>query len=377
MKVLSIGTDRKLFTEDSSVLERSKSYASKTEEYHVIVFTLKSEEHKFLKIGNLYIHPTNSLSQWFYVLDGYRLSKKIFKDFSFKRENAVVSTQDPFQTGFVGMCISERYKIPLQVQIHTDYLSPYFSESFFNIIRGFIASIVIPNADGIRVVSSIIADSLKTRFKRLKARVDILPVFVEIENFMNANSVDGEKADLFDFTVLMASRLTEEKRIDVALDAFTKVVEKFPKTGLLICGDGPEKEKLENLAKDHRLINNVVFMGWRNDLVSLYKTSDLFLLSSEYEGYGMTLIEAGASGCPIVTTNVGVAKTDLFKSGINSYICNVGDVEAISKDIIDLITNQEKRKLFKDKMQDSIRSIMLSKQDYVNKYITLLEGLIK
>jgi glycosyltransferase involved in cell wall biosynthesis len=57
-------------------------------------------------------------------------------------------------------------------------------------------------------------------------------------------------------------------------------------------------------------------------------------LTSEYEGYGMTLIEALAASCPIVTTKVGIAKTDLFKDGVNSFVCPVGDVDCLSKKII-------------------------------------------
>ena len=91
----------------------------------------------------------------------------------------------------------------------------------------------------------------------------------------------------------------------------------------------------------------------------------------------MTLIETGTAGCPIVTTNVGIAKTDLFKNGENAFVCPVGDVDCLSKSIIDLIKDGQKRKLFGERMQDSIRSTAISKEQYVSKYVSLLENLLK
>ena len=73
MKVLSIGTDRKVFDKNSQVFERVLGYASKMEESHILVFTLKKEGLLKQKINNLYLHPTNSFSQWFYVWDAYWL----------------------------------------------------------------------------------------------------------------------------------------------------------------------------------------------------------------------------------------------------------------------------------------------------------------
>ena len=105
--------------------------------------------------------------------------------------------------------------------------------------------------------------------------------------------------------------------------------------------------------------------------------SDIFLLTSEYEGYGMTLVEAGASGLPIVTTKVGLAKTGLFKDSINSYVCEVGDIECLSNRIIDLITNEEMRKSFANTMRDNIKNMSLTKDQYVLKYIDLLEKILK
>ena len=91
----------------------------------------------------------------------------------------------------------------------------------------------------------------------------------------------------------------------------------------------------------------------------------------------MTLVEAAVLGCPIVTTEVGIAKTDIFLSWENCFVCSVGDIDCIAKSVLELILDNAKRELFKHKMQDSIRSLTMSKEEYMAKYIALLESLIK
>ncbi|MES3005142.1 MAG: glycosyltransferase [Patescibacteria group bacterium] len=378
MKVISIGTDRKLFEEGSQVLLRNLEYAKRMEELHIVVFTTRKEKHEFKSFGNLHIYPTNSISQWLYVLDAIFLVKNIFKS-SGKNDDIVISTQDIFQTGFVGLVISKFFEVPLQIQVHTDYLSSEFKKSFFNLVRVFIASIVVHGASRIRAVSSVVRDSIVKKYPKLADKIDILPVFISIEKIINTIPARnlGTEFPEFKFIVLMASRLEKEKNIDTAIVAFKKVLEKYPQTGLVIAGEGSERKNLESISSKIGINKNVRFIGWEKDLISLYKTADLFLLTSKYEGYGMTLIEAGASGCPIVTTKVGLAKTDLFVNKINSVICETFDDICISDAVINTIENNQAREERKHKMQNDIRSIALTFQDYVNLYIEYLNKTAK
>ncbi len=370
MKVLTIGSDRKLFEEGSAVLARALDYASKMEEYNVIVFSLKKDKFKELHIENLHIHPTNSSSKLLYVFDAVEIGKNLSVD--------IVSSQDPFESGLAGYKIAKKISASLQLQVHTDFLSPYFKNSLLNRLRVWIAKRIIPKADGVRVVSSVIADSLQKEFPNLKAKIDDLPIFVDIEKIINQPVEKNIKTDFpqFEQTILMASRLTKEKRIDIALQVLKKTLETFPKAGLIIAGEGPEKDNLKRLVNHTGIEKNVIFAGWQEDLVSWYKTADIFLLTSEFEGYGMTLIEAGAAGCPIITTDVGLAKTSLFLDAVNSFICGVGDVCHISKHVAQLLTDSAKWQLLRNNMQASIRETMISKDEYVRKYISLLEKLL-
>jgi len=376
MKVVSISTDRKLFEEGSVVLTRQKYYAERMEELHVIVFSLSKNGYKYRSFGNLHLYPMNSSSRISFLFDAYRLGKKIILENSFKKENSVITTQDSFETGLVGYLLKKKFNLPLQLQIHTDFLNSYFKNSSLNLARVVLAKFLIPKADGLRVVSSVISGSLQKEFPNLKTKIDILPIFIDIEKIKNsAISINLRQKYPDRFIILMASRVTKEKNIILAIKLVSSLIRANKRIVLLIVGDGPEKKTLQLYAKD--MGGYVVFEPWTLDLTSYYKTADVFLLTSQYEGYGMTLIETGTAGCPIVTTNVGIAKTDLFKNGENAFVCPVGDVDCLSKSIIDLIKDGQKRKLFGERMQDSIRSTAISKEQYVSKYVSLLENLLK
>ncbi|OHA92929.1 MAG: hypothetical protein A3H52_02895 [Candidatus Zambryskibacteria bacterium RIFCSPLOWO2_02_FULL_39_26] len=383
MKVLSISTDRKLFEDGSTVLSRSLEYAKKMDELHIVVFTTSQKSKaESKKVGsNLFLYPTNSISKLFYIFDAIKIGSQIIGNWKLKIGNlsdAVLSTQDPFETGFVGTRLKKRFGLPLQIQIHTDFFSSHFKNSILNLARIFLSKIVIAKADGIRVVADFLKESLVKHFPKTKNIIEILPVFVDIEKISNTLPKRGLNQEFpkFKFIILMASRLAKEKRIDIALKAFKNVLIKFPHSGLVIAGSGEQKRALENMVIKLRLENNVVFVGWQKDLVPLYKSADLFLVTSEYEGYGMTLMEAGASGCPIVTTSVGIAKTGLFINGQNSLVCRICDTGCISAGILDIISDNSKRELFKHKMQDSIKSIAISKEKYAEKYVSLLKKLL-
>jgi len=101
----------------------------------------------------------------------------------------------------------------------------------------------------------------------------------------------------------MVSRLEKEKNIPLAISAMKDMTKKYPKIGLVIVGSGSEKKNL-------KLNNNVVLDGWRDKetIYSYYKSADLLLVTSDYEGYGLTIIEALASGLPVLSTDVGIAR---------------------------------------------------------------------
>lgn len=295
-----ISTDRNIFDKKSAVVQRQIEYAKKYEEVHIIVFANKSFKETTLG-SNIFVYPTRSMSRWLYIFDALRLGRFIVE----KRRIGDVTCQDPFETGLVGALIKKREPVSLELQIHTDIGSPYFRTfTFLNRIRTFVSGFTLRRADHIRVVSYRIQEYLSTFIE--PSRIEVRPIAVDVEKIRNGSITTDlhKKYPQFLKIVLMVSRLEKEKNIEMAIEAFKKVLEKIPTAGLIIIGSGSEKAALEARAPK----SSVIFEGWQTDTASYYKTSDCFLVTSWYEGYGMTFLEAQAARVKIVSTDVGIAR---------------------------------------------------------------------
>ncbi len=144
-----------------------------------------------------------------------------------------------------------------------------------------------------------------------------------------------------------------------------RVREKFPNTGLVIVGSGPEESRLKALAKRLKLEGAVEFVGWQDNLTSFYKTANAFIQTSLFEGYGLSLVEAGLSSLPIITTPVGIA-TEL-EHGKDAYIYPADSPELFARGIIDLIENNYKRENLRTNLKHTLESKLLSKEEYLRK----------
>ncbi|MDE1875192.1 MAG: glycosyltransferase, partial [Patescibacteria group bacterium] len=289
--------------EGSDVRARMIEYGKLFDELHIVIFSQGGQRERVQLSTNTFVYPTASRSKFFYVRDAVRIGAGIVASGGF-----VITTQDPFETGLVGMRLSKRFNVPLHVQIHTDFLSPYFVHGILNHVRLAVSKKVLGQARAIRTVSERIRASLAPE---LRAKASVLPIFSDIEAIKRTPILPDAnlrtKYPQFRRIVLVASRLSKEKDIRTAITAFTRAAKDHPHTGLIIVGDGPEKQKLEHFAK--KLGGRVEFEPWADHarLISYMKTCDVFLLTSLYEGYGLSMPEAHAAGTTLVATAVGIA----------------------------------------------------------------------
>jgi len=114
-----------------------------------------------------------------------------------------------------------------------------------------------------------------------------------------------------------------------------------------------------------KLEDAVAFAGWQNDLASFYKTADAFIQTSLFEGYGLSLVEAGLSALPVITTPVGIAIE--LAHGKDAYIYPHDHPELFVEGIIALIENNQERKNLKINLQKTLESKLLSREDYMAK----------
>ena len=341
MNILSISTDRKLFEPGSAVRSRTLEYGRLVDELHIIIFSKCS--HGFGSETfppNIFLYPTNAHTRWGYIPHAFLEARRLKKQ-GVRIE--VVTAQDPFEAGLAGYFIARLFGAKLHLQVHTDFMSPYFDAgSFLNRIRVRVAKFLLPRADAVRVVSERISKST-LGIVRPGVPVAVLPIFTSAEPSSSLRVKRSNPATnrypQFEKHILMASRLSPEKNIPLALKAMKEIVTKHPNVGLIIAGSGAEEVRLKKLVESLGLAKNVVFEGWQDDLASYYKTADLFLLTSNYEGYGMTVVEALSAGCPVVMTDVGCAG-DVVESGKNGLVVPVGDEKALTRAVIKVLSGE-------------------------------------
>jgi glycosyltransferase involved in cell wall biosynthesis len=196
-------------------------------------------------------------------------------------------------------------------------------------------------------------------------RVVRLPPGVDINEFKPGNRDDSLRSKYGlgknDLMLLCVGRLAGRKGVHHIFDAFKKVLEKEKKVKLLIVGEGPQKGRLQTKAKALGLDGNLVFIGKLPfpELMALYATADIFVYHSLWEGYGLIISEALASGTPVVSSKVGGAP-EMITYGKSGYYFEVGNSDKMAEYILKLINDDDLRR----KMGKYARKNMVEKYDW-------------
>ncbi len=330
MNIISIGTDQNVLIAGSPTRERICSYGALVRELHVVVLVVGAHVADS-RVGNVFFYSTNSWTKLGAFVSGFFIARRIARERHFHAMDSLITAQDPFELGVLGYLLRTFIGLPLELQIHTTFFSPYFvSMSLRSRAQAGIARWLIPRVEQLRVVSRRIVDYCIAELGVSASRITRVPIFVDVRNVASSQGVMlRAQYPQFDKIILMASRLVPEKRIDVALRAFAQLLETHPRCGLVIVGSGPLRAQLGALAHRLRIVPSVIFLPWTDDLVPYYESADVFLLTSDYEGWGRTVIEAAAHRLPVVMTDVGVAR-EVICDGVEGVVVALRDVAGIT-----------------------------------------------
>ena len=367
MKVISLGMGQNIFEESSAVRQRQIEYGKIFDELHLVVFTPGSPKFENKKLSeNVFLYPTKSKSRILYILDFFKIVKNLLNK-SNKRD-FVLTVQDPFELGIVGVFIKLIYKLPIQIQIHTDFANKYFIfHSPLNFLRFLISHVTLSFADSVRVVSSRIAKNIQIDPQYLS----VLPIIVNHE--LRTKNYAKENAEKIVF--LTVARLEKEKDLETAIKAFKKVVDKLdvedPELSrgaeFVIVGDGSQKKSLESKVRNLDIENRVKFVGWQNDLNKFYEEADIYISTSLYEGYGMSVVEAALHGLSLVLSDTGVAG-EVFFSNQEALVCKQRNVDDFAKAMLKLVKDFELRVKIGQKARESALKSLIGKEEYLAKY---------
>ena len=205
----------------------------------------------------------------------------------------------------------------------------------------------INQSDAITAVSQNLRDETYKTFK-IEKHIEVIHNFVDVERF-NRKPIDAFRkviAPQGERILLHASNFRKVKRVQDVVKIFDNVRKRVP-AKLLFVGDGPERGTAEQMCRDLRVCDDVRFVGKQEQMEDILAIADLFLLTSDYESFGLAALEAMAAGVPVVSTNAG-GLPEIMINGKVGYMGNVGDVETLSKCAIDILQNEERLQEFKN-----------------------------
>ncbi|MFZ1291948.1 MAG: glycosyltransferase family 4 protein [Melioribacteraceae bacterium] len=158
------------------------------------------------------------------------------------------------------------------------------------------------------------------------------------------------------------------------LRAFKIVNEKYENVKLCVVGDGPNKNEIENYAKELDIFYKIIFVGFQNEIGKYLRMFDLFVLSSKKEGLGTSIIDAMSIGLPIIATNTG-GIPELVKNNYNGILVKPKNSVALANAIIELIHNEELRKKIGTNAKVEVKNYSI--ENNINQYIKLYKELLK
>lgn len=204
-------------------------------------------------------------------------------------------------------------------------------------------------------VSKNLRDETYSNFK-IEKEIEVIYNFVDAKRF-NKKAVTPFRqiiAPNNEKILLHASNFRKVKRVDDVVHVFEKVNKVIP-SKLLFVGDGPERSHVEGLCRKTEAHNDIRFLGRQEQMEDILAISDLFLLPSEYESFGLVALEAMAAEVPVISTNAG-GLPEINIHGVTGYLSNVGDVEDMSNNIIKILSDEEAfRAMKKAALQQAVK----------------------
>lgn len=204
----------------------------------------------------------------------------------------------------------------------------------------------INKSDGVTAVSNSLKQQTYDYFK-IDKDIRVIYNFIDFDRFQKSNKDHFKKAIAPNGERILAhtSNFRKVKRVEDVIHVFNKVHEKLP-SKLLLIGDGPERHNLERLCRQLGLCEEIRFLGKQDAVEELLAVSDLFLIPSESESFGLAALEAMACEVPVISTDVG-GLPEVNIHGQTGYLASVGDVDAMAAHAVDILSHEDKLQTFR------------------------------
>lgn len=247
-------------------------------------------------------------------------------------------------------------KIPFITTLHGTDITLVGKDASYNPVVTF----SINHSNGVTAVS----DNLKAEtFKHfdIKREIEVIPNFIDLDRFKREPKAHFKEAIApgHERILVHTSNFRKVKRTMDVIEIFKKVQEKLP-SKLLMVGDGPDRSQAEHLARDLGVAHNVRFLGKQDAIEEILSVSDLFLIPSESESFGLAALEAMACRVPVISSNIG-GLPELNVEGVTGFLCNVGDIDAMAEKSLYVLEDCDRLNKFKEAAYNRAKDFELSK----------------
>ncbi len=238
---------------------------------------------------------------------------------------------------------NENYHLPVITTLHGTDINLVGKDPSIHPVVEF----VLNQSDALTAVSQSLMNNTFNHFK-VDKEINVIPNFIDTDLFdFSDNKINKYRrrfASIDQSIVIHISNFRKVKRVEDTIKVFSKI-SKSVNAVMLMVGDGPERQRMEDLSRSFNL-SNIVFLGKARSVELLLSISDLFLLTSESESFGLSALEAMAAKTPVVSSNVGgIPEINIHNK--TGFLCDVGDIEGMSHQAIKILSNKSTLNQFK------------------------------
>jgi N-acetyl-alpha-D-glucosaminyl L-malate synthase BshA len=243
--------------------------------------------------------------------------------------------------------VKDKLDLKIATTLHgTDITLVGLEPSFLPLVK-----FSIEESDGVTAVSRFLKEKTLTNYD-INKEIEVIPNFVDTQIFRPKvdNCIKKQLAAEGEKILIHTSNFRPVKRVTDVIKIFDIVQKEIP-SKLVLIGDGPDRSECERLTRQLDLSDKVKFLGKQDGLVEILSCSDLFIIPSQSESFGLAALEAMACGIPVISSSVG-GLPELVKHNESGFIAEIGDIERMAKYAIDLLSNEKKYEIFAKNARD-------------------------
>lgn len=321
--------------------ELGKALAEKGHEIHIISYALPHRLSNFVE--NIYFHEVELSNYPLFEFQLYTLAltSKMIEVIKYEKLDLIhVHYAIPHAiSGYLARQILNKNgkELKLVTTLHgTDITLVGLEPSFLPLVK-----FSIEESCGVSAVSRFLKEKTETNY-HIEKDVKVIYNFIDTELYKPQKSEafrahiapDNEKV------LVHVSNFRPVKRVADTIKILEKVRQEVP-CKLVLVGDGPDRSECERLARETGLQKEVIFLGKQDGLVEILGASDIFLMPSQSESFGLSALEAMSCGKPVVSTSVG-GLPELINHNETGFIAEIGDIDRMARYSVDLLTNERK-----------------------------------